>query len=52
MINLSKIEDFTWTFFKQFLVGFFQSYEIPPPPINRKIKYNFAIQIFGRFSNI
>ena len=30
MIDFSVIKDFTWTFFKQFLLGFFQSYEIFP----------------------
>ena len=50
MIDLSEIRVFTWTFFKQFLVGFFQSYEIPP--INQIIENDCAILIFGRFSNI
>ena len=31
MIDLSEIEDFTWTLFKVFMIGFFQSYEIFPP---------------------
>ena len=47
MIDLSEIEDFTWTFFQQFLVRCFQSYEIPP--INRIIEYGFAIRIFSQF---
>ena len=46
MIDLSVIEDFTLTCFQQFLVGCFQSYEIPPP-INRIIEYGFAIRKFG-----
>ena len=51
MTDLSEIEDFTWTFFQQFLVGCFQSYEIPSP-INQIIDYGFAIRILGRFLNI
>ena len=38
MIDPSDIEDFTWTFLQQFLVGCFQSYS-PPPPVNRIIEY-------------
>ena len=31
MIDPSGIEDFTWTFFQQFLIGCFQSYKTPLP---------------------
>ena len=51
MVDLSEIEDFTWTFFKLFVVGFFFSC-MKYSPINRIIEYDFAIRIFGRFFNI
>ena len=43
MIDLSEIEDFTCTFFKQVEVGIFQSNEIPPSPkSNDRISFCYS----------
>ena len=51
VIDLSEIEDSPWTFLKLFEVGFFFSY-MKYSHVNQIIEYDFALRIFGRFSNI
>ena len=37
MIDLFEIEDFTWTFFKLFEVGFFSRMKYSPHKLNNRI---------------